>query len=79
MVLMMKNMNDLPKELQERYFEDLSIWNDEKVAFIKQDVYEGKNMWMIYGADGLRIAAADNRDYAFAVAIQNDLEPQSVH
>ena len=61
------------------FCQELNYWNDENVAFIKQDVYEGKNMWLIYGADGLRIAATDNRDFAFVVARQNDLEPKSVH
>ena len=36
-------------------------------------------MWMIYGADGERIAATDDREVALIVAKQNDLEPYSVH
>ena len=31
------------------------------------------------GADGLKIAATEDRDFAFIVARQNDLEPLSVH
>ena len=31
------------------------------------------------GADGERIAATDDREFAFIVAKQNDLEPYSVH
>ena len=66
-------------EISEEFQEDLNYWNDEKVAFIKRDVFEGKNMWLIYGADGLKIAATDDRDFAFVVARQNDLTPCSVH
>ena len=72
-------MKNFSKELDEKYFEELICWNDEKVAFIKKDVYEGRNVWMIYGADGLKIAATEDRDFAFIVAKQNDLEPKSVH
>ena len=56
-----------------------SCWNDENLAFIKYDTYDGDKMWVIYGADGSRIAAADNRDFAFVMAKQRDLEPCSVH
>ena len=66
-------------EISEEFQEDLNYWNDEKVAFFKRDVFEGKNMWLIYGADGLKIAATDDRDFAFVVARQNDLTPCSVH
>lgn len=66
-------------EMFPEYMSEMSDWNDEKTAFIKHDMYEGKYMWMIYGSDGERIAATDNRDFAFIVAKQNDLEPLSVH
>lgn len=61
------------------YFDDFPIVDDEKIAFIKHDYFEGKLMWMIYDAEGERIAATDNRDFAFIVARQNDLTPQSAH
>ena len=69
------NWNDLAPEV----LEEMSEWNDENVAFIKHDMYEGRYMWLIYGADGERIAATDDRDFAFIVARQNDLEPLSAH
>ena len=59
--------------------EALQSWNDEHSAFIKYDTYEGRPMWLIYGADGEKIAATDSREFAFIVAKQNDLEPYSVH
>lgn len=57
----------------------LDLWNDENVAFIKYDTYEGNKMWVIYGSDGYRLAAASDRDFAFIMARQNDLDPCSVH
>ncbi len=54
-------------------------WNDEHSAFIKHGEYNGRLMWLICSADGERIAATDNREFAFIVAKQNDLEPHSVH
>ncbi len=60
-------------------FSELGGWNDENVAFIKQDMCEGRQMWLICDAEGEKIAATDNRDFAFIVARQNDLEPCSVH
>lgn len=78
--MMKQNSNfEQMSEISEEFQEDLNYWNDEKVAFIKRDVFEGKNMWLIYGADGLKIAATDDRDFAFVVARQNDLTPCSVH
>ena len=75
------NLKNRPKEysLSPEEAQAWYSWNDDKIAFIKSDFYEGKNMWLIYTADGTRIAATDNRDFAFIVAKQNDLLPQSVH
>ncbi len=66
-------------ELSSEALLELAAWNDDKAAFIKYDLYEGKPMWMIYDADGERVAATDNRDFAFIVAKQNDLIPYSAH
>ena len=59
--------------------EDFQFWENEHSAFIKQDVCDGKKLWLIYDAEGERIAATDSREFAFVVARQNDLEPCSVH
>lgn len=66
-------------ELSSEYETELSSWNDEDVAFIKNDIHDGKSMWLIYSSDGTKIAATDNRDFAFVMAKQNDLCPLSVH
>lgn len=57
----------------------LGSWNNDKIAFIKHDIYDGNEMWIIYDSEGTKIAAASDRDYAFIMARQNDLEPQSAH
>lgn len=35
--------------------------------------------YALHDASGRRLALFDNRDFAFAVAIQNDLTPMSAH
>lgn len=72
---MKKNLEDLDRETMA----ELSFWNDEDVAFIKSGYEDGKRMWSIYAADGEKIAMTDDRDFAFVVAKQNDLNPKSVH
>ena len=69
----------LKKEINLVEAEDLQLWNDEHSAFIKKDIHDGKPMWLIYDSAGERIAATDNREFAFVIARQNDLEPHSVH
>lgn len=70
---------DQYRGVRAEFFDDLPVWEDKNTAFIKPEMQNGKNMWLICAADGTRLAATDNRDYAFIVARQNDLNPQSVH
>ncbi len=78
-------MTDKCLELQEtESLEELSVFDavenaEEKVAFIKHDFIDGKSIWGIYDAEGMRLAATDSRDFAFVVAKQNDYVPYSVH
>jgi len=51
----------------------------EAAVFIKEDEYNGKVIWGIYDADGVRIAVTDDRECAFVIAKQNDLLPHSAH
>ena len=66
-------------EAESLFYTDLPQWYDEKAAFVKHDIYEGRPVWMVYDADGEKIAATDDREFAFIVARQNDLVPHSVH
>lgn len=72
-------MKKFVEEIEAEALSELSIWNDENVAFIKSGMEDGKCMWSIYAADGEKIAMTDDREFAFVVAKQNDLNPQSVH
>ena len=72
---MKKDIDDFDKE----FASELVSWNDENVAFINPGMEDGKRMWSIYAADGEKIAMTDDREFAFIVAKQNDLNPQSVH
>lgn len=66
-------------QLADTQFKEMNFWDDENVAFIKQSEENGKKIWLIYAADGEKIAVTDDREFAFLVARQNDLNPQSVH
>ena len=74
-----EKMKKFVEEIEAEALSELSIWNDENVAFIKSGIEDGKCMWSIYAADGEKIAMTDDREFAFVVAKQNDLNPQSVH
>lgn len=72
------------KKIQDDMFQevvtaDFYDWGNDEVAFIKYDLYNGSPMWSIYHADGTKIAVTDSREFAFVMAKQNDLLPQSVH
>lgn len=73
----------MAKDIKNDFFPEteaeLSVWDDDDVAFIKNGIHEGKEMWLIYASDGTKIAATDDRDFAFVMARQNDLLPKSVH
>ncbi len=72
-------MKKVIENIDKEQLSEMGFWNDENVAFIKQANENGKIMWSIYAADGEKIAMTDNREFAFIVAKQNDLNPQSVH
>ena len=57
--------------------QSFNCWNDDNVAFIKADVKSGQ--WLICSANGTRLAATEDRDFAFVIAKQNELLPKSVH
>jgi len=59
---------------------DFAQWGVNEIAFVKPTVTdEGVEAWAIHGADGTRLAVVGERDHAFAVVRQNELEPVSVH
>ena len=56
---------------------EIASWNDEHIAFIKNDPC--KHQWTIFNADGKQLASVADRDHAFLMARQNNYEPKSVH
>ena len=49
------------------------------LAFVKPIIEDGEPRYAIYAADGTRMAVVPDRDLAFMVVRQNNLEPASVH
>jgi hypothetical protein len=58
---------------------ELGLLGMNDVAYIKRVVDNGAEAFSVHAADGARIAVLANRDLAFAVVRQNDMEPVSVH
>ncbi|MGC2413265.1 MAG: DUF1150 family protein [Stellaceae bacterium] len=58
---------------------ELGLLGMNDVAYIKRVIDNGTEAFSVHAADGARIAVLANRDLAFAVVRQNDMEPVSVH
>ena len=72
---------------------ELAHLGDGQVAYIKilpsekaremfpaiEDLPDGINLYALHGADGTPMMLTDSRSAAIANAIENDLEPVSVH
>ena len=50
-----------------------------QIAYIKPVEVENEQAWAVHGADGSPLAVVAEREVAFALVRQNDLEPVSVH
>jgi hypothetical protein len=51
----------------------------EDLAYIKPVVEDGVEAFAVCAADGTQMAVIPNRNLAFAVVRQHDMEPLSVH
>lgn len=49
------------------------------VAYVKTVKSNDRTAYAIHGADGRHLAIAPNRDAAFALIVQNDMEGVSLH
>ena len=58
---------------------ELGLLGMNDVAYVKPVVEDGTEVFAVHAADGTRMAVIPNRDLAFAVVRQNDMEPVSVH
>lgn len=64
------------RELSSQDFLMLGI-ND--VAYVKKELRDEREVFVIHAADGNSITAMNNHDVAFAAVRQNGMEPLSVH
>ena len=58
---------------------DLATLGMQDIAYVKPVVVDGNAGFAIHAADGTQMALIGDRDIAFAVVRQNELEPVSVH
>ena len=58
---------------------DLAMLGMQNIAYVKQVEVDGNTGFAIHAADGTQMALIGDRDIAFAVVRQNELEPVSVH
>jgi hypothetical protein len=49
------------------------------VAYIKQVNVKGQDAYAIFASDGTELAVVEDRDVAFAAALQHEYLPVSVH
>lgn len=49
------------------------------IAYIKQVNVQGQDAYAIFSADGKELAVVEDRDVAFAAALQHEYLPVSVH
>ncbi|MGK9167336.1 DUF1150 domain-containing protein [Inquilinus limosus] len=58
---------------------DFAALGLNQIAFVKPVVVDDQPAFAVHGADGTPLAVVKDRDLAFAVIRQNDMEPVSAH
>jgi hypothetical protein len=59
--------------------QELALLGVQDMAYVKPVVIEGTRNYAVHAADGTEITVVADRDTAFAMLRQHDLEPMSVH
>jgi hypothetical protein len=59
--------------------QELAVLGMQDMAYVKQVMVDGVCGCAIHAADGTQVALVADRDLAFAIVRQNELEPVSVH
>lgn len=62
-----------------RALHDLANLGVGEVAYVRSVEVNGEPAFAVHGADGQPLVVTTDREVAFAVTRQNDLEPLSVH
>ena len=65
-----------PSPMSEQAFAALGV---SQVAFVKPVIVDGRTAHSVHSADGTPLAVVADRETAFAIVRQNDLEPVSAH
>jgi hypothetical protein len=67
------------EEMRSMTATDLAMLGMQNIAYVKRVMVDGNAGFAIHAADGTQMALVGDRDIAFAVVRQNELEPVSVH
>lgn len=59
--------------------QDFLMLGINDVAYVKKELRDDQEIFVIHSADGNAITALADHDVAFAAVRQNDMEPLSVH
>jgi hypothetical protein len=59
--------------------QELALFGVQDMAYVKPVVVEGVWNYAVHAADGTAITVVADRDTAFAMLRQHNLEPMSVH
>jgi len=66
-------------EMRQLSARELGLLGMEDLAYVRPVVQDGVEAFAVCAADGTQMAVIPNRELAFAVVRQNDMEPLSVH
>lgn len=58
---------------------DFAALGVQDMAYVKVTEVNGQRAYAVHAADGTPLTVMASRDAAFAVCVQNDLEPVSAH
>jgi hypothetical protein len=67
------------EQIRQMSARELALFGMQDLAYIKRVVVDGNAGYAVHAADGTQIAVLADRDVAFAMVRQHDLEPLSVH
>jgi hypothetical protein len=71
-------MNEIER-IRQMSRQELALFGMQDIAYVKPVVVDGEKSYAIHAADGTAITVVTDRDTAFAMLRQHDLEPASVH
>lgn len=70
---------DFPQEARQMTPTDLASLGVDEMAYVKPITVDDTEAWAIHGADGTALTVVRDRETAYAVVRQNEMEPVSLH